>query len=374
MEASSRVAERLPDGGHRPRVVRRGAAHREYVHQLATDHLVHSWDLAVGHRWRHPARPAPGQRARRVVRRTRGDVPRGRRDRAARRLARRRCRSDLLAVDGTRLGVGCRSMPGWRRSPRRSARGDVDAIMSLMTDDCVFEATGPAPDGVRHEGADAVRAVWVEVFGNTPRRRVHRGGVVRLRRPRRAPLAVRLDRRRRRPGTSEVPTCCGSGTARSARSSPTSRADEPRRPPGCVWMDVMSSSDSIDAPDAIPDQPEHSADLDPAIAEAVDGVTNRFGAEGLEQMIAYAEKLARRRPGGARRARRLGRLDPVRRSGPAHQHGDGPPESARGRSRGRRRPPAGRPRDRVRGVPSSAPESAVVGRHGRGGGQRLARA
>ena len=41
----------------------------------------------------------------------------------------------------------------------------------------------------------------------------------------------------------------------------------------------MSSSDSIDAPD-----------LDPVIADAVDGVTNRFGAEGLEQMISYAEK------------------------------------------------------------------------------------
>ena len=52
----------------------------------------------------------------------------------------------------------------------------------------------------------------------------------------------------------------------------------------------MSSSDSIDAPSDIPEQPEHSATgLDPAIAEAVDGVTNRFGAEGLEQMIAYAQ-------------------------------------------------------------------------------------
>jgi hypothetical protein len=55
-------------------------------------------------------------------------------------------------------------------------------------------------------------------------------------------------------------------------------------------MAGMSSSDSIDAPSAIPEQPEHSAaGLDPAIAEAVDGVTNRFGAEGLEQMIAYAQ-------------------------------------------------------------------------------------
>ncbi|HET9841431.1 MAG TPA: hypothetical protein VFQ01_05440 [Nocardioides sp.] len=52
----------------------------------------------------------------------------------------------------------------------------------------------------------------------------------------------------------------------------------------------MSSSDSIDAPTDIPDQPEHSSELDPAIADAVDGVTNRFGAEGLEQMIAYAQK------------------------------------------------------------------------------------
>jgi ketosteroid isomerase-like protein len=45
--------------------------------------------------------------------------------------------------------------------------GDVDAIMALMSDDCVFEATGPAPDGVRHEGAAAVRAVWEDLFGGT---------------------------------------------------------------------------------------------------------------------------------------------------------------------------------------------------------------
>jgi hypothetical protein len=55
-------------------------------------------------------------------------------------------------------------------------------------------------------------------------------------------------------------------------------------------MASMSSSDSIDAASDIPEQPEHSGTtLDPLIAEAVDGVTNRFGAEGLEQMIAYAQ-------------------------------------------------------------------------------------
>jgi ketosteroid isomerase-like protein len=47
-------------------------------------------------------------------------------------------------------------------------RGDVDAIMSLMTDDCVFEATGPSPDGVRVAGSAAVRAVWEDLFGTTP--------------------------------------------------------------------------------------------------------------------------------------------------------------------------------------------------------------
>jgi hypothetical protein len=46
-------------------------------------------------------------------------------------------------------------------------------------------------------------------------------------------------------------------------------------------MDAMSSSDS--------DAQHHQQELDPVIADAVDGVTNRFGAEGLEQMIAYAE-------------------------------------------------------------------------------------
>jgi ketosteroid isomerase-like protein len=39
--------------------------------------------------------------------------------------------------------------------------------MALMTEDCVFETTGPAPDGVRQEGADAVRAVFVELFEQT---------------------------------------------------------------------------------------------------------------------------------------------------------------------------------------------------------------
>lgn len=42
-------------------------------------------------------------------------------------------------------------------------RHDVDAVMAAMTDDCVFESTAP-PDGVRHVGQQAVRAVWEQFF------------------------------------------------------------------------------------------------------------------------------------------------------------------------------------------------------------------
>ncbi|ODU03565.1 MAG: DUF4440 domain-containing protein [Pseudonocardia sp. SCN 72-86] len=44
-------------------------------------------------------------------------------------------------------------------------RRDVDAVMTAMTDDCVFEDTAP-PDGVRHIGQDAVRAAWEKLFAN----------------------------------------------------------------------------------------------------------------------------------------------------------------------------------------------------------------
>ena len=45
---------------------------------------------------------------------------------------------------------------------------DVDAVMALMTDDVVFESTGPGPDGERHEGAAAVRAAWEALFAASP--------------------------------------------------------------------------------------------------------------------------------------------------------------------------------------------------------------
>ncbi|MGA2036978.1 MAG: nuclear transport factor 2 family protein [Acidimicrobiales bacterium] len=41
---------------------------------------------------------------------------------------------------------------------------DLDAALALVTDDCVFDATGPAPDGARHLGPDAIRKAWQEIF------------------------------------------------------------------------------------------------------------------------------------------------------------------------------------------------------------------
>ncbi|MFZ7107094.1 MAG: nuclear transport factor 2 family protein [Bacteroidota bacterium] len=47
-------------------------------------------------------------------------------------------------------------------------RQDVDAVMELMTEHCVFESTNPPPDGLRVEGALAVRAFWEKFFTANP--------------------------------------------------------------------------------------------------------------------------------------------------------------------------------------------------------------
>ncbi len=48
-------------------------------------------------------------------------------------------------------------------------RHDVDALMTFMTDDCVFEASaGPDVTGTRHVGREAVRAGFADVFVGFP--------------------------------------------------------------------------------------------------------------------------------------------------------------------------------------------------------------
>jgi ketosteroid isomerase-like protein len=41
---------------------------------------------------------------------------------------------------------------------------DLDAALAMVADDCVFDATGPAPDGTRCVGVEAIRAVWSSIF------------------------------------------------------------------------------------------------------------------------------------------------------------------------------------------------------------------
>lgn len=41
---------------------------------------------------------------------------------------------------------------------------DLDAALDLVTEDCVFDATGPAPDGTSCVGPLAIRAAWGPIF------------------------------------------------------------------------------------------------------------------------------------------------------------------------------------------------------------------
>jgi steroid delta-isomerase-like uncharacterized protein len=48
-------------------------------------------------------------------------------------------------------------------------RHDLNALMSMMSDDCVFEASGgPEQAGKRHVGREAVRKAYQEVFDTYP--------------------------------------------------------------------------------------------------------------------------------------------------------------------------------------------------------------
>ena len=164
-EAVSVVAERLPGAGT-VHLSYGDEEPGEYVRQLAADHLVHSWDLAAaigGDTRLDPhlvAEVAAWFADREDLYRAAGLVgPRG--------AATGDPQADLLAAFGRQ--------PHWGRNHATLARfaaafgaGDVDAVMARMTEDCVFEATTPAPDGRRHEGATAVRRVWEELFSTTP--------------------------------------------------------------------------------------------------------------------------------------------------------------------------------------------------------------
>jgi uncharacterized protein (TIGR03086 family) len=162
--AVAAVAERVPRGGtvHLSYGEERV---EEYVRQLAADHLVHSWDLAAatdGDRRLDPhlvSEVATWFSDREAAYRSAGAI-------GPRPASHGDAQTELLAAFGRRASWGATDAALARFAAAFGA-GDVDAIMALMTDDCLFEATSPAPDGTRVEGAAAVLPVWQELFGTT---------------------------------------------------------------------------------------------------------------------------------------------------------------------------------------------------------------
>lgn len=137
----------------------------EYLRQLAADYLVHGWDLAaaLGTDARLDARAvdevATWFAEREDIYRSSGAI--------ADRVEGFTEPADVL------IGAFGRD-PRWSTASATIARfgtafdqQDLDTVMALMTDDCVFESTSPSPDGARFEGAAAVRAEWEKLFAGT---------------------------------------------------------------------------------------------------------------------------------------------------------------------------------------------------------------
>jgi ketosteroid isomerase-like protein len=51
-------------------------------------------------------------------------------------------------------------------------RHDVAGMMQLMSDDCVFENTAPAPDGTVYTGKVAVTQFWQDFFRDSPQAQI----------------------------------------------------------------------------------------------------------------------------------------------------------------------------------------------------------
>jgi limonene-1,2-epoxide hydrolase len=47
-------------------------------------------------------------------------------------------------------------------------RHDVDGILRLLSEDCIFEDSGPVLDGSRYSGREAAAAFWRELFLASP--------------------------------------------------------------------------------------------------------------------------------------------------------------------------------------------------------------
>ncbi len=51
-------------------------------------------------------------------------------------------------------------------------RHDVAGMMQLVSEDCIFENSGPAPDGASYSGKEAVTRFWQDFFRESPHARI----------------------------------------------------------------------------------------------------------------------------------------------------------------------------------------------------------
>lgn len=51
-------------------------------------------------------------------------------------------------------------------------RHDVEGMMQLMSDDCIFENTDPAPDGAVYSGKATVTQFWQDFFRESPHAKI----------------------------------------------------------------------------------------------------------------------------------------------------------------------------------------------------------
>ena len=47
-------------------------------------------------------------------------------------------------------------------------RHDIEGMMQLMSDDCIFENTNPAPNGTTYSGKETVTQFWQNFFRESP--------------------------------------------------------------------------------------------------------------------------------------------------------------------------------------------------------------
>jgi uncharacterized protein (TIGR03086 family) len=139
----------------------------EYAWQLAFDHLVHAWDLSRALGTDPTFDPA-------VVRACAAWFDDAEELYRAGGAIAARASTPAHASSLQQLVARTGRDPDWDhtmgavlRLNQAFADHDVEAIVACFTQDGVFDATTPAPDGALVEGTDALRAQWTRFFAET---------------------------------------------------------------------------------------------------------------------------------------------------------------------------------------------------------------